>query len=152
MTTTRIARTASLLAVVLWAAKATAIALAGGLGKTPLESVFFFAGLVAALVAGVALALSYVGGRGPLLRAGAAIAGALALLAVAGVVSALVELLKTSDHWAWGEVNLWVSALLALGLAWGTSPRSPHASEADEPRVQTPATRSAYGRSSGRPG
>ncbi len=53
MNLTRSAYVAALATVALWTAKAIAIAVAGGLGKSPLESPLFLLGLLACVVATV---------------------------------------------------------------------------------------------------
>ncbi len=119
MSVDRIALVAAGAAVALWAVKAAAIGTAGGLDQSPAEGPLFLAGLLALLVAGVALGALWTRRSPRALRSAAGGGGALAVLALVIVTSILTELLAPSDpHWVWAEVNLWVTALLVLGIAW----------------------------------
>ncbi|MDQ2660789.1 MAG: hypothetical protein M3Y52_02820 [Actinomycetota bacterium] len=118
MNAATIAKYASLLAVGLWSAKAIAIALAGGLGRSPVEDTLFFAGLVSCIVAVGALALAHTAGRSLALRMGAVVAGIVAASALALALGTVVEMVAASDHWVWSELNLWVLAVAVFVLAW----------------------------------
>lgn len=127
MRTHRIALVAAVTTAVLWAAKATAIGLAGGLDRSPLESPLFLAGLAACLTTVVSLGLFLTGGRPGWQRA----VGVVALVAVmvgtvpllAGTVDALVP--PTPErHWAWYELNLWLMALTLLVVVVVSRPRT----------------------------
>lgn len=121
MSASRLALGAAVCAVVAWAAKATAIGLAGGLDRSSAESPLFVVGLVAALVGAGAFGAALTMGRPVAIRVLGAVAVVAALLLVVAVVSAVVSLAQPEDpSWVWAEVNLWVSALLLLGavLLW----------------------------------
>lgn len=116
MKISRITVIASITAVSAWAAKALAIGLAGGLGESPLETPLFALGALALLVAVTSLGWTLASGRPVAVRVlasvGALIAGAACSLTVLALVSAFVS----SDHWVWGELNLWVTAVALFAL------------------------------------
>lgn len=120
MTSRRIALWAAVAAAAAWTAKSLAIGLAGGLGKSPLESPLFFAGLVSFVVAVVALGIALAPGVGTRLRVlagvGAFVAGLLLTISVDATVGAF-HANGVERHWVWTEFNLWVSALVALTTA-----------------------------------
>lgn len=118
MNSATIAKYASLLAVGLWAAKAIAVALAGGPGRSPAEDPLFFAGLLSCIVAVGALALALTARHSLALRLGAVVVGVVAFAALGFAVSTVIDAVAASDHWVWGEVNLWFGALVVLVLAW----------------------------------
>lgn len=114
MTAGRLALVGAASAVVFWALKAIAIGVAGGLDKSPLESPLFLAGLVSALVGAGALGAWVLAGRPTWMRVlGAVVVIALVVLS-AGVGGSIAAALQPQDDpsWVWGEVNLWVSALV----------------------------------------
>lgn len=109
-------------AVAVWAVKAVAIGVAGGLDESPLESPLFVLGLVLYVLGVIAIGLSVTAGRSILWRVlGALVAFVIAVVAFL-VVDAIVAGLAPDDdpHWVWAEVQLWiVSVATALGwLAW----------------------------------
>ena len=119
-TSTRIALFAAVAAACLWSAKSLFIGLAGGLDKSPLEGPFFLVGLVASVVAMVALGLALTRHRPVWLRAVAGLGTLIGGFGLAMAVDASVGLVETADpgrHWVWAEVNLWVLAALTLALA-----------------------------------
>ena len=121
MNSSRIALLAALAAVVSWTLKAFAIGVAGGLGRSPFEGPLFFTGLVCFVVAAVALGVALTRGRPVWVRAATGVVLAPVLgIGFTVVVDALVGALRPTSplrHWAWSEVNLWVVAIVALGLA-----------------------------------
>jgi hypothetical protein len=121
MNTSRIALTASGAAAILWAAKAVAIDIAGGLGRSPFEGPLFFLGFAAILVAVVSLGLTLSAGRSRLVRGLTGAACILAAVLVSVLAGAVVALVRPAHPgWAWEEVNLWVLALATLAMAgWG---------------------------------
>ncbi len=129
MNTSRIAVIASVLAAVFWAAKSVAIGAAGGLDRSPLESPLFFLGLASAIVANVALALSVAAGRAWWVRGAAALGVVVALFAVTALLDAAVHGLVDGDHWVLAEVNLWIDALVVLGLSVALDRRRPAPAE-----------------------
>jgi hypothetical protein len=118
MNTTFLARAASLLAVLCWIAKATAVGLAGGPDRSPLETPLFLVGLLLAICAGVMLALAATGGRPLWQRIAAGVLTVPLTFGIATAVDQLVKVLVSSTHWVWSEVNLWVMGALLLSLAW----------------------------------
>lgn len=116
MNTTRMALTTALLAAGAWTAKAVAIGIAGGLGRSPLENPLFFLGLAACMVAMAACGVAWARRAAVPVRIaaglGAVVAGWLTVVLVGALVGD-----RTAGHWAWTELNLWVVAALTLGLA-----------------------------------
>lgn len=117
MTASRVAAGAAVGAVVAWGLKGVAIAVAGGLGESPLETPLFLLGLLAILVALVAFGLAVVpdrwtGGQRVAAVAGLVVAGIAASLLVQALLGALLP-----DGWAQGEAGLWVSGALVTAIA-----------------------------------
>jgi hypothetical protein len=115
MNTPRIAVTAAAAAVVAWAAKAVAIGLAGGLGRSSFENPLFFLGLLCALLSVGALAVSAAATPRWWARAGAVAGALVALFVVVALTSAALE--SVGDHWVWSELSLWVTSVAVLALA-----------------------------------
>jgi hypothetical protein len=129
MKSRRIALWAALAAAASWAAKSIAIGIAGGLDKSPLEGPLFFAGLVFFIVAVVSLGVALTAGARPWLRVAAGVGAFAAGFALTVIVDSLVTALYSSGadrHWVWSEVNLWVSGIIALAIAFAVN-RSRHA-------------------------
>jgi cytochrome c biogenesis protein CcdA len=108
---------ATLVALGLWAAKATSIAVTGE--DATLASILFAAGLVAFFVAVGALAAAVTRGRPAWLRVIAGICAiALGTAASLTLNAVIVGIRDPEDgaHWAWGELNLWVVGLTVLAL------------------------------------
>lgn len=123
-TSTHVARISATLAVALWAAKAVAIGIAGGLGRSRFENPLFLVGLLAFLVATASLGVAATRGRPLWLRVLAGIAGPVLGFLLAAAIGALVTAVEPArPGWAYEEVNLWVVAPLALGLSWLLSRR-----------------------------
>lgn len=120
-TTSRPVRAALLfagLAVALWAAKSIAIDLAGGLDRSPAEGPLFLTGLACFVVAAVSLGIALTRHRHLGVRVAAGALGPVVGLALAMVIdTALRSIRPAHPSWVWGEVNLWVTAILALVLA-----------------------------------
>jgi hypothetical protein len=118
MTAGRLAMLGATGAVVLWAAKATAIGIAGGLDRSPLEGPLFVAGLLSALVGAGALGVWLLEGRPAWVRGLGAVGAIVALVLSAGIGGSVAAALQPDDPgWVWGEVNLWVSALVLAAAA-----------------------------------
>lgn len=121
----RRALVASFTTVVLWTAKAVAIAVAGGLGRSPAEGPLFLLGLLACVVAaaltGMAVARRRTAG-GHVLAAVLGVVGFSVYGAVEGAVLAAVQ--PTHPGWVWGELNLWVLMLTVLAVAASLQVRS----------------------------
>ncbi len=119
MNSRRFALWAATAAATFWTIKTVAIAVAGGLDKSPLEAPMFFAGLISFTVAAVAIGVALTPGARTWLRALAGVGGfavGFALtLAVDGVVGAF-HAEGAERHWVWVEFNLWVVALVALAI------------------------------------
>lgn len=118
---TRVALAGAVGAVIFWSAKAIAIGIAGGLGKSPAEDALFFLGLASALAGAAALGYALAARRRAVVRVVSAAGGVVAIALVAGLTQLVVNVVsRSSEGWAWGEVNLWVSALalITAALAW----------------------------------
>jgi hypothetical protein len=120
MNLNRLAVTASVVTTVLWTAKAIAIGIAGGLGRSPAEGPLFFLGFLAFIAATVLTGMALARRR---TRAGYALAAVVAVV-VAVVYGALEGALISAlqprhPGWVWGELNLWVlmSTVLAVAVA-----------------------------------
>ncbi|MFZ5845999.1 MAG: hypothetical protein ACOYX5_01305 [Actinomycetota bacterium] len=115
----RIALFAALAAATFWAAKATAIGVAGGPGKSPFEDILFLAGLLSFGVAAVALGIAATPAARPWLRALAGLGVFILGFAFGQGVNALVGALHPDGgerHWVWTEFNLWVAAVVVLAI------------------------------------
>ncbi|QDO89628.1 hypothetical protein FNH13_15885 [Ornithinimicrobium ciconiae] len=118
MTTSRLALIAATTSLVAWIAKAVATGAAGGPGRTMWEDTFFFVGLAAQLVAFVAVALALTESRPLAVRLGALFGGAVLVFGFVTVFQLVIERVQPMDaSWVWGEINLWVVAVLVLGAA-----------------------------------
>ena len=118
MNTSRIAVIAASTSIVAWLAKTSAIAMAGGLDRSPLEGPLFVAGLLSSLAAVIAISLTLTHARSVLGRIGAvlaALAGVFVL--VAGLNMAIARIQPTDPSWVWAEINLWITAAFVLGTA-----------------------------------
>ena len=131
MTAGRLALLGAAGAVVFWALKATAIGIAGGLDKSPLESPLFLAGLISVLVGAGALGAWLLAGRATWMRALGAMVVIVLVVLSAGVGGSIAAALQPEGDpsWVWGEVNLWVSALTLLAVSFGW--RSRHGQPGD---------------------
>lgn len=127
MTSTRVSVIASSAAVALWACKSVAIGTAGGLGESPAEGPFFFAGLLAAVVASAALGVSLLADRGRAARVAGGVLGPVLGMAGGAAVDAVVGVFQpvTEDRpWVWSELSLWVLAVALLAAALAHRSRS----------------------------
>jgi hypothetical protein len=118
MNLTRSAYAAALATVALWTVKAVAIAVAGGLGKSPLESPLFLLGLLACFAATLLVGAAAFAHR----ALGWRILGAVLALVVVSVAGTLASVVVTAvqpahPQWFWGEINLWVIMLVVLAGA-----------------------------------
>lgn len=118
MNLNRLALSAAAITTVLWTAKAIAIALAGGLGRSPGEGPLFLLGFVACLTAtvltGMAIARRH-SASGHVLAA----LSAVVIMGVYGVLEGSLISAVQPPHpgWVWGELNLWVLMLTLLAVA-----------------------------------
>lgn len=122
MKITPVATFAAVAAALVWAAKGTVIGLAGGLGKSPLESPLFALGLLAFMTAVVSLVWNSLAGRHTALRIGACVGAVVLGAAFAAVTTPLFESLI--DSWVGAELNLWILALALLAVVTAGSRRS----------------------------
>ena len=121
MTANRVAAIAAVSAAVIWAAKAIAIWIAGGLNKTPLEDILFFLGFGAILVAFVALGVAAARRRSAGVRVVAGVVGlVVGVVALAAVEDGVGGVVPESAGWVADEVGLWVAvaATAAIALVW----------------------------------
>lgn len=117
MNITRLALGATIAATTLWTAKTVAIGVAGGLGRSPLESPLFLLGLACCLVAGAATGIAVARRRSTAGRVLSALGGIVATSLVAVIASAVVAAVApSSPGWAWEEVNLWATVLALLAV------------------------------------
>ena len=126
MNSSRIAVIAAAAAAVLWAAKATAIGIAGGLDKSPLETPLFIAGLSCFVVGVLALGVSLARRARPLPRVLVALGMVVLGVGYAAVLSMTVDGLvapTAGRHWAWAEISLWVGGLTLLVATWAFARR-----------------------------
>ncbi len=126
-------------AAVLWAAKAVAIGSAGGLGRSPAEAPLFFLGMICWAVAVVTGGLGLSRGR----SAGVRVLAVLAAVAAAAlftllISAAVVAVQPDRPSWIWGEVNLWVLAIVTLVVAFGAVGAHSRRSSAAERTISAP--------------
>ena len=118
-------------AVVAWALKAIAIAVAGGLSQSRLEGPLFFLGLIFIFVSFVAAGLAATASRGTALRIlgalGGAVVGFLLFVLIETAVGAVVP---TSAGWVREEAGLWVASVLVAAIMLGWQRRR-HGSDVD---------------------
>jgi hypothetical protein len=118
MNLTRLALLTAGVACALWSAKAVAIGIAGGLGRSPAEGPLFLLGLVACVVAAAVTGMAVAHRRTTGGQVLAAVAGIVVAALYGTLEGALVSALQPAHPgWVWGEVNLWVLALTVLGVA-----------------------------------
>ena len=129
MSLRRVAALAAVGSVIAWGLKAAAIAVAGGLDRSPLEAPLFGLGLFLLVVAFVATGLAMTSGRGTGMR----IAGALGSLLIGFLMFLLVEeavgaLVPDSAGWVKEEAGLWAASGLAAAalLVWSRRQNEPH--------------------------
>lgn len=124
MSSARIALIAAGLAAVFWAAKVVAITLAGGLGESPAEGPLFLLGLVSILVAGGSLGVALTSGRQRGVRVIGALVVIVGVMLLTGLASLVVSAVQPDEpHWVWGEINLWVGAVVVLAVCLATARR-----------------------------
>ena len=119
MTAARVATYATIGAVAVWAVKALAIGLAGGLNQSPAEGPLFFLGMILFMVGLVAIGLAITAGRSLGMRA-VGVLGAVAVtmvvwLAIDTVIASLAP--ENDPHWVWAEAQLWLIAV-TVAVAW----------------------------------
>ena len=126
MTLVRTATLCAVGALVAWGLKGVAIAVAGGLGRSPFEGPFFFLGLGLLLAAFVAAGLALTAGRG----IGARVLGVVGALVVGIALSGLLQaamgaLVPDSAGWVQAEAGLWaISTVTAVTfLVWWSARR-----------------------------
>jgi len=125
-TSTRTALILAIAAAGLWSAKSVFIGTAGGLDRSPFEGPFFLAGLATFVAAAVALGSALTNGRPTWVRVVGGVVAPIAGIALSMVVNAVVGAFVTTGadrHWVWSEVNLWVTVVLVVGLAFAAHRR-----------------------------
>ncbi|MGH3456983.1 hypothetical protein [Aeromicrobium sp.] len=108
-------------AFVAWVVKGVVIALAGGLGQSPLEGPLFIIGLLLYVLGVAAIGLAVTVGRSTGVRVlGVVAAVAIGVLVTLGLDAIVASIEPADPHWVWEEAQLWiVSGATALGwLAW----------------------------------
>ena len=121
MTANRVAAVAAVAAAVIWATKAIAIWVAGGLNKTSLEDILFFLGFGAIVVAFVALGVAAARGRSAAVRVVAGVVGlVVGVVALVAVEDGVGGVVPESAGWVAEEVGLWVAvaATVAIAVGW----------------------------------
>lgn len=111
-----IAKYAAIAGAASWAAKAVSMGL--GQSQSTQASLLFLLGLFCCLVGAAAYGVAVTEGRPWAVRAAAGVGAVVGFAAFSAMTIAVLSAmgLSDTDHWAWGEVNLWVSALLLLVL------------------------------------
>ena len=132
MNLTRTALAATIATTAFWTAKAVAIGIAGGLGRSPLENPLYLVGLaccaVAATTTGISLSRpTFLSGL-----VGAVLGFVLVGVLAVGVGAVVTAVQPAHPGWAWTEVNLW-AIFLAL-LAVNLRPRDRRAAPSAWPR------------------
>ena len=118
MTTTRAALVAAVATTVLWIAKAIAIGLAGGLGRSLAEGPLFLLGLASCVATVVLIGLALASRRTTGWKVVSVVAAVVAVSVFGVVEGTLVAALRPAHPgWAWGEINLWVLMLALLAVA-----------------------------------
>jgi hypothetical protein len=136
MKLTRLALITSVLTSVVWTAKAIAIAIAGGLGRSPVEGPLFLVGLVTCVVAAAVTGMAVAHPRSTSRRVFAAAVGIVAAAVYGTLEGALVSTISPAHPgWVWGELNLWVLMLTILALAVGLNVRGAAAQPAPTSRT-----------------
>jgi hypothetical protein len=126
MTFLRTATLCAVGAVVAWGLKAVAIAVAGGLGRSPFEGPFFFLGLGRLPVAFVAAGLALTEGRNGAARVLGVVAALVVGIAVSGLLpAAMGALVPDSAGWVEAEAGLWAIGTItaATFLVWWSARR-----------------------------
>lgn len=119
MNSRNIAFGAALAAAAAWTAKGIAIGVAGGLDKSPFEAPLFFAGLLLLVVALVALGVAVTPGARTGVRVAAGLGTFVVGLAFTLTIDGLVGAFHAPGverHWVWTEFNLWVAAVVVVGV------------------------------------
>jgi hypothetical protein len=116
---------AAVATVILWTAKAVAIGVAGGLGKSPLEGPLFLLGLLTCVVAGVLVGAAVFAHR----SVGWRVLGALVSVVATSLLGTLAQVVVVAVQprhpgWVYGEINLWVITLALLAAALGLGARA----------------------------
>ena len=127
MTAARIAWYGAVAAAIVWALKALAIWIAGGLNKTGLEDVGWIVGTLLFLATWAALGVAFASGRAIWLRVVAAVAGLVVGLIVFLVLDGAADGLPDSAGWVQEEAGLWAAALVTIAVAWARLHRGRHA-------------------------
>jgi hypothetical protein len=118
MKLTRLALITSSLTCVLWTGKAVAIAIAGGLGRSPAEGPLFLLGLVSCVVAAVVTSMAVANRRTTTGHVLAAVVGFVVIAIYGALEAAVISAIQPAHPgWAWGELNLWVLMLTLLAVA-----------------------------------
>ncbi len=119
MTAARVATYATIGAVAVWAVKALAIGIAGGLNKSPAEGPLFILGMILFAVGLVSIGLAITAGRSLVMRVlgvvGTVAAMMVVWLAIDTVIASLAP--ENNPHWVWAEAQLWVIAV-TVAVGW----------------------------------
>jgi hypothetical protein len=126
MRTEQLATVAAWAALAAWALKALAIWAAGGLGQSPIESLLFFAGLLAYVVGAFCFGYAAVVARRTVLRAVTGVVAVVALLALISLLQAVARAtLPDSAGWVTEEAGLWLSAAVLVTVSQWRLSRTP---------------------------
>ncbi len=119
MSAAKVATYATIGAVVVWALKALAIGIAGGLDKSPVEGPLFFIGFLLFVTGVIAIGLALTAGRSVAVRVGGLVATVAVLFVVWLAVDTIVASLAPEDdpHWVWAELQLWIIAVVTA-VGW----------------------------------
>jgi hypothetical protein len=119
MTPSRLAFLAAVTSAIGWGLKAVAIGIAGGLDRSPFEAPLFFLGLLAIVVAFVALGVAVAGNRPVAAKIAGGVVGIVVGVGLAMASDTIAGLVvPDSAGWVQEEAGLWVAAVVAVAVTW----------------------------------
>ena len=124
MSASRLAWYGAVATAVVWALKALAIWVAGGLNKTVLEDLGWTLGALLFLATWGALGAALMEGRAVWLRIVTAVGGVAIGLVVVMILDGAADVLPDSTGWVKEEAGLWAAAVVTLAAAWALRRRS----------------------------
>jgi hypothetical protein len=117
MTPLRLATLAAVAAAMSWALRGVVIAIAGGLGRSPLEGLLFVTGLVLFAIGSAAVGVELAGDQRTAVRTAGAVGGLALGAVVYWVVDTVVgALVPARFGWVQDEAGLWAVGLLSCAV------------------------------------